>query len=103
MATETVEQALERITGSNMSDDAKMAAFMAFCIQQNYAEYAAIMRPTIENYQREIAELYKLVGDIRRLIKAACSGEHMPNPAYILACLYPTPEMLTRLDQFAEA
>ena len=101
--TETIAQVLERVVNSDMSADTAMLTFMAACLQQDNHQQAETTGVLIKSYQDEIAELYKLVNDIRRLIKAACSDEYAPSVARIVACLYPTPSMLAELDRHALA
>lgn len=81
--------ALTKITESEMSDDAKMAAFMVVCQQQNQRDYASVTGGLIEGYQHDIAELRHELNWIRRLITMACSKPWTPSTAFILDCLYP--------------
>lgn len=84
-----IPTALGAITESGMSDDAKAAAFIVVCQQQNQRDYAAVTGSLIEGYQHEIDELQQELAWVRRLITMACSKPWTPSTSFILDCLYP--------------
>lgn len=95
---ETIAEALGRVTGSALSDDAKVASMVAEMVSQNYRDYAGTTQTLIESYQADIAELRATLGAIRQRIGHLLSGPYMPTPAVLLDALYPDPSSLRIMD-----